>query len=153
MPAAKERFLAARKVLIEHSLTDPNRIGAVGYCFGGGIVLEMARMGVDLDGVVSFHGSLGTANPARKGEVKAKVLVLHGASDPFVKPEQIQAFKKEMSNAGVDYRFIEYPNAKHAFTNPAATENGKKFGIPLEYNKSADRKSWKEMKKFLKKIF
>lgn len=152
MPAAKERFLAARKVLSEHPLTDPNRIGAIGYCFGGGIVLEMARMGVDLKGVASFHGSLGTANPAKKGMVKAKVLVLNGAADPYTKPEQIVAFKKEMSDAGVDYRFIDYPNAKHAFTNPAATENGKKFGAPLEYNKSADRKSWKEMKKFFKKV-
>ena len=107
-------------------------------------------MGVDLKSVVSFHGSLGTANPAKKGEVKAKVLVLNGAADPFTKPEQIQAFKQEMSNAGVDYRFINYPDAMHAFTNPAATETGKKFGIPLAYNKKADKQSWKEMKKFLK---
>ncbi|KPK51777.1 MAG: dienelactone hydrolase [Thiotrichales bacterium SG8_50] len=150
MPAARERFEAARKVLSDHKFTDPARIAAIGYCFGGGIVLEMARMGVDLKGVVSFHGSLGTASPAKKGEVKARVLVLNGEADPFVKPEQITAFKKEMAGAGVDYRFVNYPNAKHAFTNPAATEAGKKFGIPLEYNKKADKKSWKEMKKFLK---
>ncbi|MCG6976786.1 MAG: dienelactone hydrolase family protein [Acidiferrobacterales bacterium] len=150
MPVAKERFLAAKKVLSEFKFTDPSRIAAIGYCFGGGIVLEMARMGVDLKSVVSFHGSLGTANPAKKGEVKAKVLVLNGAADPFTKPEQIQAFKQEMSNAGVDYRFINYPDAMHAFTNPAATETGKKFGIPLAYNKKADKQSWKEMKKFLK---
>jgi dienelactone hydrolase len=152
MPVAKERFLAAEKILSEHKYTDPTRIAAIGYCFGGGIVLEMARMGVDLKGVVSFHGSLGTASPARKGEVKAKVLVLNGAADPFTKPEQIQAFKQEMTSAGVDYRFISYPGAKHAFTNPAATENGRQFGLPLEYNKSADRKSWNEMKKFLTEV-
>jgi dienelactone hydrolase len=113
-------------------------------------VLEMARLGVDLKSVVSFHGSLGTVNPAKKGEVKAKLLVLDGAADPFVKPEQIQAFKQEMGSAGVGYRFINYPDAKHAFTNPAATENGKKFGIPLAYNEKADKMSWKEMKKFFR---
>lgn len=149
MPVAKERFLAAKKILSENKFTDPTRIAAIGYCFGGGIVLEMARMGVDLKGVASVHGSLGTANPARKGEVKAKVLVLNGTADPFTTPEQIQAFKQEMTRAGVDYRFINYPGAKHAFTNPAATENGKKFGLPMEYNESADRKSWIETKKFL----
>ena len=84
--------------------------------------------------------------------MNARVLVLNGAADPFVKPAQIQAFKQEMTNAGVNYRFINYPDAKHAFTNPAATEVGKKFGIPLEYNKKADRKSWKEMKKFFKNV-
>lgn len=152
MPVAKERFLAAKKILSEHKFTDPARIAAIGYCFGGGIVLEMARMGVDLKGVASFHGSLGTASPARKGEVKARVLVLNGAADPFTKPEQIRAFKQEMNRAGVDYRFVSYPGAKHAFTNPAATESGRKFGLPLEYNKSADRKSWNEMKKFLMEV-
>ena len=85
--------------------------------------------------------------------VKAKVLVLNGAADPFTKPETIKAFKEEMKQAGVDYRFINYPNAKHAFTNPGATALGKEFGLPLEYNKAADTKSWKEMKRFLKSVF
>jgi len=108
---------------------------------------EMARRGLPLAGVVSFHGSLPTQTPARPGGVKAKVLVLNGADDPFVKPEQIEAFKKEMDAAGVDYRFINYPGAVHAFTNPDATENGKKFNLPLAYDADADRKSWEEMQR------
>jgi dienelactone hydrolase len=153
MPAAEKRFRAALKLLMDHKTTDAKKMAAVGYCFGGGIVLEMARRGVELDGVVSIHGSLSTANPASKGKVKARVLVLNGEADPYTKPEQISAFKQEMKNAGVDYKFINYPGARHAFTNPAATAVGKKLGTPLEYNKSADIKSWRAMKKFLKNIF
>jgi len=153
MPEAEARFRAAMKLLQEQKTVDAKHIAAIGYCFGGGIVLEMARRGLDLDGVVSFHGSLGTANPAEKGMVKARMLVLNGADDPFTKPEQIAAFKNEMDNAGVDYRFINYPGAKHSFTNPGATELGKKFGLPLAYNEEADKKSWAEMQGFLKDVF
>lgn len=153
MPEAEARFRAAMNLLRKHKTVDARHIAAIGYCFGGGIVLEMARRGLDLDGVVSFHGSLGTANPAKKGVVKARVLVLNGADDPFTKPEQINAFKEEMKKAGVDYRFISYPGAKHAFTNPAATELGKRFGLPLAYNAEADKKSWDEMKQFFKDLF
>lgn len=153
MPEAKKRFMAAYDVLAKHKTTDGSKMAAIGYCFGGGIVLEMARMGLNLDAVASFHGSLGTGHPAKKGKVKARVLVLNGKADPFVKPEQIAAFKKEMKAAGVDMTFKEYEGAKHAFTNPAATNNGKKFGLPLAYNKKADKASWKEMKKFLKASF
>ncbi|MBT8495279.1 MAG: dienelactone hydrolase family protein, partial [Deltaproteobacteria bacterium] len=109
--------------------------------------------GMDLDGVASFHGNLGTEMPAKKGAVKAKVLVAHGNADPFVPAEQVEGFKKEMEAAGVDMRFFGYDGAKHAFTNPDATDNGKKFKIPLEYNKDADEKSWAELEKFLKEIF
>jgi len=153
MPVAKKRFLAAREVLRKHKTVDAGRIGAIGYCFGGGIVLEMARLGVNLKGVVSFHGSLGTSNPAKSDKVRAKVLVLNGAVDPFVKPEQIDAFKKEMQAAKVDFKFVDYPGAKHAFTNPAADEYGKKFNIPLAYNAVADQESWVAMQGFLKKVF
>ena len=96
---------------------------------------------------MSFHGSLPTQTPAKPGGVKAKVLVLNGADDSFVKPEQIEAFKKEMQAAGVDYRFVSYPGAVHGFTNPAATENGKKYNLPLAYNAEVDRQSWEEMRK------
>lgn len=153
MPVAKARFLAAMELLQKQPTVANNEIAAVGYCFGGGIVLEMARSGLDLDGVVSFHGSLGTQNPAQKGVVKAKILVLNGAADPFVKPEQIAAFKTEMGAAGVDYKFIDYPGAKHAFTNPEADANGEKFNIPLAYNAEADAASWQEMQVFFKEIF
>ena len=147
MDVAEKRFRAALALLASQRDVDTGRIAAVGYCFGGGMVLEMARRGLPLAGVVSFHGSLPTQTPAKPGSVKAKVLVLNGADDPFVKPEQIEAFKKEMDAAGVDYRFINYPGAVHAFTNPDATENGKKFNMPLAYNADADRKSWEEMQR------
>jgi dienelactone hydrolase len=153
MDVAKERFAAAYELLKKHGTTDPNDIAAIGYCFGGAVVLHMARFGYDLDGVVSFHGSLGTEAPAKKGAVKAKVLVLHGADDPMVPEEQIAAFKREMEAAEVDYTFIAYPGAKHAFTNEAATANGKKFGMPIEYSEEADKQSWAEMTKFLSALY
>lgn len=152
MDVAEKRFRAAMSLLAGQPDVDAGRIAAIGYCFGGGMVLEMARRGLDLAGVVSFHGSLGTQSPARRGGVKARVLVLNGADDPFVKPEQIEAFKKEMQSAAVDYRFINYEGAVHAFTNPDATENGKKFNLPLAYHAKADRKSWEEMQRFFRTV-
>ena len=153
MPVAEARFKAAMDLLKSQSNVEGTHIAAIGYCFGGGIVLEMARRGVDLDGVASFHGSLGTAAPAQSGHVKAKVLVLNGAADPFTKPEQITTFQQEMETAGVDYKFINYEGAKHSFTNPEANNFGQKFNLPLEYNEEADRKSWAELQTFLKNIF
>ena len=151
--AATARFTAAMKILKDHPNTDPKHIAAIGYCFGGSVVLDMARQGMDLDGVASFHGGLTTTTPAKPGMVKAKILVCNGAADPFVTAEDIAAFKKEMDAAKVDYQFIEYPGAKHAFTNPAADENGKKFNLPLAYNAEADKKSWADLAAFLKKVF
>ena len=150
---AKGRFMAAYELLKQHGTTNPNDIAAIGYCFGGSVVLHMARFGTDLDGVVSFHGNLATEAPAQKGAVKGKLLVLHGAEDPLVPPEQVIAFKKEMEVAEVDYVFIEYPGAKHAFTDQAATEKGKKHKMPLEYDAKADEQSWAEMSKFLEALF
>jgi dienelactone hydrolase len=150
---AKTRFLAAMDFLMQQPTVDPAKIAAIGYCFGGGVVLNMARQGADLKGVASFHGSLSAVKPAREGLVKAKVLVLHGADDTFVKPEQIEDFKKEMSSAKVDYRFISYPGAVHSFTSPDADALGKKFNMPIAYNANADKQSWDELKMFLKKIF
>jgi len=153
MDEAEQRFLAAEQLVKSLPEVDPARIAAIGYCFGGGIVLEMARRGVDLDGVVSFHGSLGTSAPAKPGVVKAQVLVYNGAEDPFTKPEQIAAFKKEMNAAGVKFEFVNLPGAKHSFTNPASTELGRRFKLPLAYSAEADRVSWAGMKKFLARIF
>ncbi len=150
---AKARFMAAMEFLKKQPTVDPDRIAAIGYCFGGGVVLNMARQGVDLKGVASFHGSLAAVKPAEPGHVKAKILVLHGADDKFVKPEQIEAFKQEMKAAGADFEFIAYPGAVHGFTNPDADEYGKKFNLPLAYNAEADKKSWEELKKFLADIF
>lgn len=153
LDAARERFLAGMKVLKNHPTTNPENIAAIGYCFGGGVVLNMARMGVDLDGVVSFHGSLAGKVRAEPGKVKAKVLVLHGADDTFVSEEQIADFKLEMDEAGVDYTFIAYEDAIHSFTSPKADEYAEKFGLNVGYNKQADEKSWEEMKEFFNKIF
>ena len=149
----KSRFDAGRAFLASQPTVDASRIGAIGFCFGGGVVLEMARRGEDLKGVASFHGSLGTQAPAKPGEVKAKVLVLNGAADPFVKPEAIAAFKQEMEAAKVDYRFIDYPGAVHAFTNPEATQKGRKFNLPLAYDAAADKGSKAEMTKFFAELF
>ncbi len=153
MDVAEQRFNAALALLRRQDTVDPERIAAIGYCFGGGIVLEMARRGTPLSGVVSFHGSLGTGQPAQPGRVRAKVLVLNGAADPFVPPEQIAKFKQEMEQAGVDYTFIDYPGAVHAFTNPEADTFGAKFNLPLKYDADADAKSWAQMQQFFNKIF
>lgn len=153
MEEAKARFNAALELLKNHPTTDPEKTAAIGYCFGGGVVLHMARFGADLDAVVSFHGSIQTENPAKPNEVKAKILVCNGADDKFVTEEQIEAFKEEMDNAGVDYKFINYPGAVHSFTNPIADSLGKKFNLPLAYNKNADEKSWEEMIKSFDEVF
>jgi dienelactone hydrolase len=150
---ANARFDAALDLLKKHPSTDSTKTAAIGYCFGGAVVLHMARSGKDLDGVASFHGNLATETPAKPGAVKAKVLVLHGADDPFVPKEQVEAFKREMDAAGADYAFIEYEGAVHAFTNPAATANGEKFKLPLAYNEKADEESWAELQRFLGDLF
>lgn len=148
------RFNAARDQLARHATVDPKRIGAIGFCFGGSVVLDMARVGTDLTGVAAFHAGLGAAGPqAAPGKVKAKVLVLNGADDPFIKPDQVDAFKKEMEAAKVDYRYVNYPGAVHAFTNPEATEKGKQFSLPLAYHAEADKQSKAEMAKFFTALF
>jgi len=148
---AKTRLDAAINKLKTFPQTDTSRMTAIGYCYGGYIVLNAAKLGADLKGVVSFHGDL-SGVPVNKDLLKAKILVCHGEADQFVNPE-VAAFKKSMDSAGVDYTFRSYPNAVHAFTNPAATENGKKFKMPIAYNAAADAASWKDMKAFFAKIF
>jgi dienelactone hydrolase len=149
----KARFLAAMDFLKHQPTVDPTRIAAIGYCFGGSVVLSMAGQGVDLRGVASFHGTLADVKPPQPGMVKAKILVLNGGADKFNSPQQIEAFKQEMKTAGAELKFISYPGAVHSFTNPDADAYGKKFNLPLAYNASADKKSWDEMKKFLNSIF
>ncbi len=147
------RAEAGLKVLEAQPQVDKSRLGAVGYCFGGAVVLEMARRGEDLKGVVSFHGTLAPGKPAEKGQVKAEVLALNGADDKFVSKQDKDNFAKEMTAADVEFKSIEYPGATHAFTNPEATELGKKFNIPIAYNEAADKASWEEMKKFFARVF
>jgi dienelactone hydrolase len=147
------RFNAAREQLAKHPTVNAAKIGASGYCMGGAVVLNMARAGADLKGVAAFHANLTPQSPAQAGKVKAKVIVLNGADDPFVKPDSIDAFKKEMAGAKVNYRFINYPGAVHAFTNPEATEKGKQFNLPLAYNEAVDKKAKAEAAKFFKAAF
>jgi dienelactone hydrolase len=149
-PAVMEsRFNAARAELAKQSSVNPQHIGAVGYCFGGAVVINMARVGTDLDAVAGFHASLGLNTPApAPGTVKAKILILNGADDPFVKPEQYAALKKDFDAAKADYRIIEYPGAVHAFTNPEATELGKKFNLPIRYDAKVDQEAKAEAAKF-----
>jgi dienelactone hydrolase len=149
---AKTRLDAAIKKIKEYAQTDPSNVAAIGYCFGGGVVLNSARLGSDLKGVVSFHGGLSGA-PANKDLLKARILVCHGGSDKFVSQKDIDSFKHQLDSIGANYSFIVYPNATHAFTNPDATKIGKQFNMPIEYNEEADKNSWNDMKVFFKSLF
>lgn len=153
--AASARFQAGLDLLKKQPQTDPDKLAAIGYCFGGKVVLDAARQGVPLAGVVSFHGALVTNTPATPGSVKAKVLVEHGALDSMVTQDNVTAFKSEMDKAGADYKFVSLEGAKHGFSNPGADRlsHGEHGGPDIGYNKEADEKSWADMQKFFKKIF
>jgi dienelactone hydrolase len=148
---AKKHFDMALAELKKNPNVDQNKIAGIGYCFGGGMLLNFARMGEPLNGVVSFHGSL-LGTPADKNLTKAEILVCHGEKDDFVNAE-VAPFKKQMDSIGKSYTFKSYPGATHAFTNPDATEMGKKFNMPIEYNAAADSASWNDMKDFFARIF
>ncbi|MDP9784082.1 dienelactone hydrolase family protein [Pseudomonas fluorescens] len=153
--AASARFQAGLDLLKKQPQTDPDKLAAIGYCFGGKVVLDAARQGVPLAGVVSFHGALVTNTPATPGSVKAKVLVEHGVLDSMVTQDNVTAFKSEMDKAGADYKFVSLEGAKHGFSNPDADRlsHGEHGGPDIGYNKEADEKSWADMQKFFKKIF
>jgi dienelactone hydrolase len=146
----RDRATAGLQVLQQNSLTDVKRIAAIGYCFGGGTVLELARSGANIAGVASFHGNLDTPNPSDAKNIKAKVLVLHGANDPLVPKEQVKAFETEMRQANVKWQLVSYPQAVHSFTNP---ESGDDPSKGVAYNKNADERSWRAMKQFFAQIF
>ncbi len=152
-PVAKDRFLAALEFLKKDPTVDPTRIAAIGYCFGGGVVLNMARQGVDIKGVASFHGSLAVVAPEKPTPIKAAVRVYNGADDKFIPAAAIEALKKEMTEQKANFKFTNYPGAVHAFTNPEADEYAKKFSMPIAYNAAADKASWDDMKSFLSEIF
>ena len=143
------RFAAARAVLAGQKMVDPGRHYAIGYCFGGAVVLNQARMGANLAGVASFHGALGTPAPATADTITARVLVATGGADPMVPAQQVADFVKEMSNAKVDLELMSFPGVLHGFTNPAATEKGKSFDLPLGYDADADQRSWQALLRFL----
>ncbi|WP_020484286.1 dienelactone hydrolase family protein [Methylomonas sp. MK1] len=147
------RFTAALAFLQKQASVEKGKIAAIGYCFGGATVLNMARLGTDLAAVVSFHGNLATQTPARAGQVKARVLVLNGAADEFVSADSITAFEKEMTQAGVDYRFVNYPGVRHGFSNPDADRLGKANNLPIAYNADADKQSWEAMQQLFREVF
>lgn len=148
----KAHFDAALNKLKTYKEVDTANIGAIGYCFGGGVLLNIVRLGEPLKGIVSFHGSL-LGTPADKNLLTAKVLVLHGDDDKFVPATEVTAFKKQMDSIGAAYSFKSYPGATHAFSNPDATAMGEKFKIPIAYNATADTASWNEMKSFFSGLF
>ncbi len=144
------RALAGLNVLQQHPMTDPQRIGAIGYCFGGTTVIELARSGADIAGVVSFHGGLDSPRPEDGRNIKCKVLALHGADDPFVPAKDLAAFEDEMRQANVDWQLVKYGGAVHSFTELTAGDN---HLVGAAYNEKADRRSWEAMRQFLAEIF
>ncbi len=148
-----QRFTAALKFVQARPEVAADQTAAIGYCFGGGVVLNMARQGLDLDGVASFHGSLKPDVPAQAGKVKAQVLVLNGGEDTMVPPEQVAEFEQEMRRAEVDFKLVTYEGAEHGFTNPQADAYAAKFDLPLSYNPTVDAASWNELTLFLQKLF
>lgn len=152
MDSATARIQAGHAALTGHAHCDGTRTACMGYCFGGAVSLHAARIGMDLRGVVSFHGALGSFHAPAPGTVKAKILVCHGAADVMIPDEQVTAFKAEMDAAGADYEFIAYDGALHGFTNPEATANGEKYGLPLAYDAATDAQSWKAMSGFFAQV-
>lgn len=149
----RSRFLAARDVLTGHATVDASDVAAIGYCFGGGVVLTMARAGIELDGVASFHGSLSSPVRAEPGAVKARVLVLHGGADSFVPASQVADFAGEMAATGAAWEFVSYPGVLHSFTNPDADDFAARFEMPVAYDAQADEDSWARLDAFLEDVF
>jgi dienelactone hydrolase len=146
----RARATAGLEVLKKHARVDARRVAAIGYCFGGTTVLELARSGAGLQGVVSFHGGLDSPEPGAGKNIRCKVLVLHGADDPFVPARDIAAFQEEMRKGGVDWQMVYYANAVHAFTDEGAGGDNSRGAA---YNASADRRSWEAMRTFFSEIF
>ncbi|GMN06403.1 dienelactone hydrolase family protein [Croceitalea sp. MTPC5] len=152
LPEATARFNAAMALLKSHVAVNGEQIAAIGYCFGGSVVLTMANSGADLDAVAAFHS--GVQLPVMPNDqLKAKVLVCNGADDPFISPESITAFKTAMDSINADYNYVAYPGVKHSFTSKEADANGEKFGLPLAYDADADKKSWASLQELLAEAF
>ncbi len=146
----RRRVNAGLAVLEQDPLTDTKRVAAIGYCFGGTTVLELARSGADIAGVVSFHGGLDSPKPEDGKNIKCKVLVLHGADDPYTSAKDLAAFEDEMRKAKVDWQLVKYGGAVHSFTQKDAGNDNSKGAA---YNEAADRRSWEQMKAFFAEIF
>jgi dienelactone hydrolase len=146
----RERAKAGYDFLKSHALIDPEKMAAIGYCFGGTTVLEMARAGFNLKGVASFHGGLSTPVPAGPGDIKTKVIVFHGAEDSFISAEEVKNFQDEMKSAGADWQFVALLGAVHSFTVPEAGTDKSKG---MAYHKEADERSWAALLQFFDEIF
>lgn len=146
----RQRVLAGFNELKKNPMVDTAKTAAIGYCFGGTTVLELARSGADVTGAVSFHGGLSTPTPEDAKNIKAKVLVLHGADDPYVPAEEVGAFQKEMREANADWQMVYYSGAVHSFTRKDAGNDNSKGAA---YNEKADKRSWEAMKQFFGEIF
>ncbi len=153
MDEAQARFTQAMETLRNHPSVDPESISAIGYCFGGSIVLTMANAGYDLDAVAAFHSGVQLPIAPDAETFKSKVLVCNGGADPMITADQADAFKATMDAIGADYKYISYEDALHAFTNPGADELGEKFQLPLAYNEAADKASWSELEQLLQSVY
>jgi dienelactone hydrolase len=149
----RTRFERAREVLAGHDTVDPGRIAAQGYCFGGAVVLNMARSGADLDGVVSYHGSLGSSVEAEPGDIQARIQVYTGGADNFVPPKQVAGFVEEMQTAEADFSVTSFPGVKHSFMNPGADDVAEEFGMPIAYDADAAERAWSGTLDFYDSIF
>ncbi len=143
----RERVAAGLEELKKQKTVDTRKLAAIGYCFGGTSALELARMGADVSAFVSFHGSLTSPTPGDAKNIKGKVLVLHGADDPYVPDDEVKGFENEMRAAKVDWQLVKYSGAVHSFTNVEAGNDNSKGAA---YNQSADQRSWGAMKAFLR---
>lgn len=146
------RFKKALELLKSNENVDSEKIGVIGYCFGGSVALTMANAGLDLDAVVAFHSGVQLPIMPQEG-IKAKVLICNGADDPFVSAESVDTYKSKMDSVGASYEYIAYEGAVHAFTSKGADSLGNKFDMPLAYNEKADKESWEEMKKLFASTF
>ncbi len=148
--AWQKRALLGLDILKKHELVDPSYTAAIGYCFGGATVMQMAYAGADLDGVVSFHGSLPPANEEQQKKINTRILVAHGNADSFIPADRVAAFKDGLEKSGADWQMVTYGGARHGFTNPDAA----KYGLEgVAYNEKADRRSWALMQSFFEEIF
>lgn len=154
MDEAKDRFEQAMKTLKAHPMVDSDKIAAIGYCFGGSVALTMANAGYDLDAVAAFHSGITLPiMPDADNPPATKVLVANGAADPFIEPKDVVAWSKSMEAVNADFEYVAYPETKHAFTDPGATEKGKTFNLPLEYNEQSDIDSWMKLQALLDRAF
>ena len=140
------------ETLKDHPLVDAGQTGAIGYCFGGSVILAMANSGADLDAVVAFHAGLRLPVMPQEG-ITSRILILNGAEDPMITDEDVENLTGTLVEANADFRYVNYEGATHAYTNPAADSLGEKFDLPLAYNAQTDSLSWQEMREFLEQTF